>query len=315
MTTSPAARTYIGEFLATFIFFFSVCACTLNAPAINAPTIGAISAGFTAFAVVFCFNGHFNTAVTLGAIVGRKMDVKSGLIYIALQLVASFAAIGAVDLMFPSTTNAQSLMVMPGPNVSTVSALIMEVVLTFILVLVIFRSAMGVVIRPRSGIPAESPVPVENTGKDIAIAAQGEEIQASAQQQQPEASPKKDLKDLEEGKGVKGTADQAEAEAEAEGAETLPETEPLETVKEFNARVKAAETRKNHAPLVIGLTIGFLATLGSSVSGGAFNPLRVTAPAFFTLNFNYVWIYWVGDCIGGILAGLVHYHVFEDNSS
>lgn len=209
-------------------------------------------------------------------------------------------------------------MVMPGPNVSTVSALIMEVVLTFILVLVIFRSAMGVVIRPRSGIPAESPVvpTVEDTEKGIAIAEQGEEIQASAlQQQQPETSPKKDLKDLEEGKGVKGTADQAEAEAEAEGAETLPETEQLETVKEFNARVKAAETRKNHAPLVIGLTIGFLATLGSSVSGGAFNPLRVTAPAFFTLNFNYVWIYWVGDCIGGILAGLVHYHVFEDNSS
>ena len=88
---------------------------------------------------------------------------------------------------------------------------------------------------------------------------------------------------------------------------------PVETAKEFAARVKAVEIRKNHAPLVIGLTIAFLATMGGTVSGGAFNPLRPTAPAFFTLNFNYLWIYWLGDCLGGVAAGLVHYHLFEDN--
>ena len=141
---------------------------------------------------------------------------------------------------------------------------------------------MGVVIRPRTGVPAESPI---------------EEAKAD------------EPKDLEEGKA---TVSPALSEKNADVAAAVPETEPLETVKEFNARVKAAEVRKNHAPLVIGLTITFLATMGSTVSGGAFNPLRATAPAFFTLNFTYVWIYWVGDCIGGVLAGLTHYYLFED---
>ncbi len=285
--TSATARMYIGEFLATFIFLFSVCACTLNVPLVNLPTIGAISAGFVGFVVVFCFGGHFNTAVTLGAVAGRKMDLKTGLIYILLQLAASFAAIGAVDLMFPGTTNAASLMVMPAPNTSLFSALLMEIVLTFILVLVIYRSAMGVVIRPKTGVPAESPVVDIESGESA-------------------ATPK----DLEAGTVLNEKV--SEGESNVIAAEVVPETEPLESVKEFNARVKAAEVRKNHAPLVIGLTIAFLATMGSTVSGGAFNPLRVTAPAFFTLNFTYVWIYWIGDCIGGVLAGLTHYYLFED---
>ena len=300
--TSATARMYIGEFLATFIFLFAVCSCALNVPLVNLPTIGAISAGFVAFAVVFCFGGHFNTAVTLGAMAGRKMDVKTGLIYIVLQLVASFAAIGAVDLMFPGTTNANSLMVMPAPTASLFSAVLMEIVLTFILVLVIFRSAMGVVIRPKTGVPAESPV------ADIeAATANATEMPAEKTKEMPaEATSVKSVK------SVKSEKEMEEGKTDVDAEATATETEPLETVKEFNARLKAAETRKNHAPLVIGLTIAFLATMGSTVSGGAFNPLRATAPAFFTLNFTYVWIYWVGDCIGGVLAGLTHYYLFED---
>lgn len=252
-------RMYVGEFLATFIFLFAVCATTLNTPILNIPTIGPIAAGFAAFCVVFCFGGHFNTAVTLGAMVGKKMDVSTGMIYIVLQLVASFAAIGAINLLFPGSTNADSLMVKPALSSSNVAAVFMEFFLTFILVLVIFRSAMGVKVKPK--------------------------IKSA------EAS----------------TADDA-AVTEVEESRS-----PVESAKEYQSRVKAAETRKNHAPLVIGLTIGFLATMGGTVSGGAFNPLRPTAPAFFTLNFEYMWIYWVGDCLGGIAAGLVHYHLFEDN--
>ena len=160
-------------------------------------------------------------------------------------------------------------MVKPAEDISNVSALFMEFFLTFILVLVIFRSAMGVQVKPIIK-SAESPEIVNEMSlenDDFAIA------------------------NMEESRGL------------------------VETAKEFQSRMKAAEARKNHAPLVIGLTIGFLATMGGSVSGGAFNPLRPTAPAFFTLNFNYLWIYWVGDCLGGAAAGLLHYYLFEDNST
>lgn len=259
------ARMYVGEFLATFIFLFAVCATTLNTPILNIPTIGPIAAGFTAFCVVFCFGGHFNTAVTLGAIFGKKMDVATGMVYIVIQLVASFAAIGTINLLFPGSTNADSLMVKPSSSSSNVAAVFMEFFLTFILVLVIFRSAMGVQVKPKIK-SAESAVANEAPAPDDAAVIGMEESRS-----------------------------------------------PIETAKEYQSRVKAAETRKNHAPLVIGLTIGFLATMGGTVSGGAFNPLRPTAPAFFTLNFEYLWIYWVGDCLGGVAAGLVHYHLFEDN--
>lgn len=243
--TRASLRLYLGEFLATFIFIFAVYACTLNSPISNLPTAGPLCAGFAAFVSVFAFNGHFNPAVTLGAMVGRKMSVHTGLIYMVIQLAASFVANGAIELMFPEANNSQNLMLQPAPKCTIIAAIFMETILTFILVLVIFRTALGVSVRPRM--------------------------------------PSPDLVD-----------------------------EAPETVKEFYSRVKAAETRKNHAPLAIGLTIGFLATAGGIVSGGAFNPLRVTAPAFFTLNFRHVWIYWVGDCLGGLLAGLFYPAVFED---
>lgn len=258
-------KMYMGEFFATFIFLFAVCATTLNTPILNIPTIGPIAAGFSAFCVAYCFGGHFNTAVTLAAMVGKKMDMATGMIYIVLQLVASFLAIGAINLLFPGSTNSDSLMVKPSAASSNVAAVFMEFFLTFILVLVIFRSAMGVQVKPK--------------------------IKTIEPSEATDAQPTDDgvIVGMEESRS------------------------PVETAKEFQSRVKAAEARKNFAPLVIGLTIAFLATMGGTVSGGAFNPLRPTAPAFFTLNFNYLWIYWLGDCLGGITAGLVHYHLFEDN--
>lgn len=217
---------------------------------------------------------------------GKKMDVRTGMIYIALQLAASFLAIGLINLLFLGSTNADSLMVKPPDSSSTVSAVFMEFFLTFILVLVIFRSAMGVEVKPKMAnveevvvVPAEM---VETTKEAVVTEAEDSTSQSHSNDQI--------VVQMEESRGL------------------------LETAKEFQSRVKAAEIRKNHAPLVIGLTIGFLATMGSVVSGGAFNPLRPTAPAFFTLNFNYLWIYWLGDCLGGAVAGLVHYHFFEDNS-
>lgn len=272
-----ATRMYVGEFLATFIFLFAICSTTLSTPILNIPTIGPISAGFAAFCVVFCFGGHFNPAVTLGAMAGKKMAVSQGLIYIVLQIVASFAAVGLVNALFPGSTNSDALMVQPPSSSSNTAAVFMEFFLTFILVLVIMRSAMGVQVKP---LISSSNMSENKDAADV-----------------PNEDP--------------STAD---AVVQMEESRSPVREVPVETAKEFQSRVKAAETRKNHAPLVIGLTIGFLATMGGTVSGGAFNPLRPTAPAFFTLNFTYIWIYWVGGCLGGATAGLVHYYLFEDNN-
>lgn len=272
-----SARLYAGEFIATFIFLFAVCSTTLNTPILNIPTIGPIAAGFAAFCVVFCFGGHFNPAVTLGAIASKKMDVRQGLVFIVLQIIASIAAVGLVNALFPGSTNSDALMVQPPPTSTTTAAIFMEFFLAFILVLVVIRSAIGVQVNPKMSSSSSS------EGKDNTnIPNEDISTVSAAVHMEESRSPVREI--------------------------------PIETAKKFQSRVKASETRKNHAPLVIGLTIAFLATMGGTVSGGAFNPLRPTAPAFFTLNFNYIWIYWVGDCLGGIAAGLVHFYLFEEKN-
>lgn len=56
-------------------------------------------------------------------------------------------------------------------------------------------------------------------------------------------------------------------------------------------------------PLAIGLTIGFLAFLGNSTSGGAFNPALVFAPVLFNSEWSDSWKYFVAEFVGGICGG------------
>lgn len=76
--------------------------------------------------------------------------------------------------------------------------------------------------------------------------------------------------------------------------------------EEAQAEMIVGKARSLFAPIAIGLTLGFLSFLGSEVSGGAFNPARVTAPALLHLDFSHVWVYWVGDLLGGLTAATVH---------
>jgi glycerol uptake facilitator-like aquaporin len=236
----------MGEFLASFIFTFTLFACCLNSSASVGPILGPLSAGFAATAAVFAFGGHFNPAVTVGALVARKIEPVAGAIFIAMQLAASFVAAAICIALFPGSSNTETLLLQPSSSASTTTAFFMEFILTFILVFVIFHSAMGLHVKPK--------------------------IMAG---------------------------------------ETADEAAP-ETIKEFRDRSRALEHKKQHAGLVIGLTIGFLAMIGGSVSGGAFNPLRVTAPAFYAVTFTDLWVYWVADLAGGVAAALLHVHVFED---
>lgn len=63
--------------------------------------------------------------------------------------------------------------------------------------------------------------------------------------------------------------------------------------------------RSNFAPLTIGFTLGFLAFLASTTSGGAFNPGIVFGPAILGANFTDFWVYIVAEILGGILGAIV----------
>lgn len=62
------------------------------------------------------------------------------------------------------------------------------------------------------------------------------------------------------------------------------------------------QSKAGFAPLAIGFTASFLALMGGSVSGGAFNPARVFGPAVYSGKWDDQWLYWIGDFLGAALA-------------
>lgn len=247
---SRTIRSLGAEFLCTFIFIFCICGNGLNemknemkgAVAVKIGSIGgAISTAFVAVAIIYAFGphsgAHFNPAVTAGAMIGGKIDPVLGVLYIVLQLLAGVAAVGLWAFFFPDSGAAKALLLSPPSGVNLIAAVVMEALLSFILVLVIYNTAMGVKIEAPEG-------------------------------------------DIESG-------------------------------EEQAALLAQNRARLNFAPIAIGLTLGFLCFLGGHVSGGAFNPSRATAPAVLTMDFDSLWIYWVGDLCGAVLAAVIGRFFFE----
>lgn len=136
-------------------------------------------------------------------------------------------------------SSATLLVLRPGPDVSNVSAIFMEMITTFILVFVVFRVAAGVA-EPRH------------------------------------------------------IADES--------------AEKNKLVKDEKRQVWM---KKNFLPIAIGFTLGFLSFPSSFVSGGGYNPARALGGCVVGTDCSDIWIYFIGEFIGGALAGLVHFWLFE----
>jgi MIP family channel proteins len=96
--------------------------------------------------------GHFNPAVTIAMLVTGQIALTRAISYIIAQVLGATAGAGVLTLIFPALgpmgrNNPGVNLGLPGlgPDVSVSGALIMEVAMTFFLVMVIF----GTVIDPR----------------------------------------------------------------------------------------------------------------------------------------------------------------------
>lgn len=138
------AKALTGEFLVTYLFIFTICMNGIVNPG-NA-VAGGVSTGFAAIGLIYSFGAisgaHFNPAVTLGAIVGQKIDILKALFYMVGQIAAALAAVATVGFFAPGSID--KLVLAPATGVNVVAALAMEALLTFILVFVIYATAMGV---------------------------------------------------------------------------------------------------------------------------------------------------------------------------
>ena len=68
---------------------------------------------------------------------------------------------------------------------------------------------------------------------------------------------------------------------------------------------------------LVGVAIGLVLTadimFGGSLTGASMNPARTFGPALATMakhNMSYVWLYFVGPAIGGVVAALVYNGLF-----
>ncbi|KAI5181033.1 hypothetical protein NEOKW01_1274 [Nematocida sp. AWRm80] len=75
-----------------------------------------------------------------------------------------------------------------------------------------------------------------------------------------------------------------------------------------------APNRSAFAPIAIGFTLGYLSFLGLGSSGGVFNPAVTLPGVLFSGVWTRVWVYWVGQFVGGIAGAFLHVTIFAKSA-
>ena len=152
----PLSKRCVAEFFGTFWLVFGGCGSAVLAAAFPALGIGfvgvALAFGLTVLTMAYTLGhisgGHFNPAVTLGLVTGRRFPAKDLLPYVISQVVGAIAASGVLYLIasgkagfslaggFASNGYADHS---PG-GYSLVACLVAEVVLTLFFLLIIMGS-------------------------------------------------------------------------------------------------------------------------------------------------------------------------------
>jgi MIP family channel proteins len=149
---ASSVRAVVAEFLGTALFVFvgaaSVVASGMTAGSSGTLTIAlahGVGMAVIISALMNISGAHFNPAVSLGAFIAGKLDGRGLGQYVGAQLVGGVVGAALVRLLFP--TQAVSLAGGGTPqlafNVDMLHAVALEAVFTFILVTVVFGTAIS----------------------------------------------------------------------------------------------------------------------------------------------------------------------------
>ena len=139
-------RRYIAEVIGTFALVF----CGTGAIIINQETGGtithvgiAITFGFVVMAMIYAFGeisgAHLNPAVTIAFAIAKKFETKLVLPYIVSQLIGALIASLSVRFLFPEN----QLLGTTLPTGTAMQSFVLEIILTFLLMLVILSVSQG----------------------------------------------------------------------------------------------------------------------------------------------------------------------------
>ena len=137
------ARKYLAELVGTFILVvvgsLSIVAAGLVSPPVTPFLVAPFGFGFGLLAAIqavgYISGGHFNPAVTLAALLDRRIDGMNALGYVVAQVIGAIAASGVVLVVAGQTAVQGTASAFPAGGLGT--AILVETLLTAIFVLVI----------------------------------------------------------------------------------------------------------------------------------------------------------------------------------
>ena len=150
-------RAWLAEAIATFgLVFFGPLSVILSAAwygdGLSTEAIIFISLGHGGIIVLMVYafghvsGAHINPAVTIPMMITKKIDVKNGIGYILFQIMGAIVATLSLQALFPEIGKKVFWGAHGGPSElignSMISGLVVEIILTFFLVVVIYMVAV-----------------------------------------------------------------------------------------------------------------------------------------------------------------------------
>jgi aquaporin TIP len=134
-----------AEFVGTFALIFVGCAAVAFARTLTDVALahGLVIAVFVS-ALGFISGGHFNPAITLGFLITRRIAPVLAVVYWVVQMGAAVLAALLLNWVLPNATAASSNLGSPslGGGIGGGAGVVIEAVLTFFLVFVVFATAV-----------------------------------------------------------------------------------------------------------------------------------------------------------------------------
>ncbi len=148
---SQTVRNLTAEFVGTFgLVFIGAGSVVADAGGAGFGLVGvALAHGLVLSIMVTATmnisGGHLNPAVSLGLLLARKIDAKTFLSYISVQLLAGVVAALLIKLLFPAMAGELTSYGAPrvSVDVTTAEAILIEAILTFFLVGAVFGTAVS----------------------------------------------------------------------------------------------------------------------------------------------------------------------------